>query len=118
MGYDIPARTQVLINAWAIARDPVLWEEPEEFRPERFLNNNIDYKGLHFEWLPFGGGRRGCPGVQFAVPIIELALANVVYKFSLALPNGVQEKDLDMTVSNGVTVQRKSPLLVMTSPRF
>ncbi|KAF5817410.1 putative cytochrome P450 [Helianthus annuus] len=57
MGYDIRAGTQVIVNAWAIGRDPTLWEEPEEFRPERFLKNPFSYKGVHFEWLPFGAGR-------------------------------------------------------------
>ncbi|KAJ0804434.1 putative cytochrome P450 [Helianthus annuus] len=118
MGYNIPSRTQVIINASAIARDPTLWEEPDEFRPERFLNSSIDFKGFHFELLPFGAGRRGCPGIQFAMVVNELALANVVHKFNLALPNGVKEKDLDMSETSGITVHKKSPLLVMATPRF
>ncbi|KAL8226017.1 hypothetical protein R6Q57_018574 [Mikania cordata] len=118
MGYDIPVGTQAIINASAIGRDPTLWEEPDEFRPERFLNNLIDYKGLHFELLPFGAGRRGCPGIQFAVVVNELALANVVYKFNLALPNGVKGKDLDMSETSGITVHKKSPLLVIATSRF
>ncbi|MFS7910920.1 putative cytochrome P450 [Helianthus anomalus] len=64
MGYNNPSRTQVVINALAIARDPTLWEEPDEFRPERFLISSIDFKGFHFELLPFGAGRRGCPGIH------------------------------------------------------
>lgn len=80
-GYDIPTGTQVIINAWAIGRDPVTWDDPEEFMPERFLNNSIEYNGLNFEWLPFGAGRRGCPGIQFTMVLVELALANLVYKF-------------------------------------
>ncbi|KAK1427678.1 hypothetical protein QVD17_16370 [Tagetes erecta] len=118
MGYDIPAGTQVIINASAIGRDPNLWEEPDAFKPERFLNNTIDYKGLHFELLPFGAGRRGCPGIQFAMVVNELALANVVYKFNLALPNGIKDEDLDMSETNGITVHKKLPLLVMATPRF
>ncbi|KAK1398887.1 Psoralen synthase [Heracleum sosnowskyi] len=82
MGYEIKARTRVFINVWAIARDPTLWDNPEEFWPERFLNNPIDYKGLHFEYLPFGAGRRGCPGIQFGMAVNELALANVVNTFN------------------------------------
>ncbi|KAI3763171.1 hypothetical protein L1987_53622 [Smallanthus sonchifolius] len=118
MGYDIPAGTQTIVNAWAVGRDPTLWEEPDEFKPERFLNNSIDYKGLHFELLPFGAGRRGCPGVQFAIVIYELALANVIYKFKISLPNGVKAKDLDMGETNSITLHKKSPLLVMATPRF
>ncbi|KAM0035010.1 putative cytochrome P450 [Helianthus debilis subsp. tardiflorus] len=118
MGYDIPARTQVIVNAWAIGRDPMLWEEAEEFRPERFLKNKIDYKGLNFEWLPFGAGRRTCPGIQFGVAIMELAVANIVYKFDLGLPNGVKHEDLDMSEKYGVLLHKKSPLVVTTTARF
>nr|QHG62886.1 psoralen synthase [Kitagawia praeruptora] len=116
MGYDIRSGTQVLINAWAIARDPSLWDNPEEFRPERFLNSPIDYKGLHFEYLPFGAGRRGCPGIQFAMAVNELALANVVHKFDIKLPDGERLEDLDMTGVFGLTLSRKSPLLVVATP--
>ncbi|XP_023748639.1 cytochrome P450 Tp4149 [Lactuca sativa] len=118
MGYDIPTGTQAFVNVWAIGRDPSVWEEPEEFRPERFLNSSIDYKGLHFEFLPFGGGRRGCPGIPFAIIIIELALANMIYKFDLALPDGVEGKDLDMNDKYGLSLQKKSPLIVVATSRF
>ncbi|KAI3802510.1 hypothetical protein L1987_30643 [Smallanthus sonchifolius] len=110
MGYDIAAGTQVLINAWAIGRDPSLWEDANEFRPERFLNNSINYQTLQFEWLPFSAGRRLCPGIQFGVAVMELALANIVYKFDIALPNGIKHEELDMSEANGITVHRKSPL--------
>ncbi|KAI3504570.1 hypothetical protein L1887_26148 [Cichorium endivia] len=118
MGYDIAVGTRVMINAWAIARDPNIWEEPEEFRPERFLNSSIDYKGLHFELLPFGAGRRKCPGIQFAMAISKLALANLVYKFDFKVPNGGKVEELDMSESTGLTVHRKYPLLVIPNTRF
>nr|XP_043637675.1 cytochrome P450 Tp4149-like [Erigeron canadensis] len=117
MGYDVPPKTQVVINAWAIARDPASWEEPEDFKPERFLNSTVDYKGIHYEFLPFGAGRRGCPGLYFGITLIEVILANIVYKYDLTLPNGVKSEDLDMTEADGITVQRKFPLLVVSSPR-
>ncbi|KAL2497184.1 Cytochrome [Abeliophyllum distichum] len=87
MGYDIAAGTQVLVNAWAIGRDPSLWKNPEEFHPERFFETNIDFKGLNFEFIPFGAGRRGCPGITFATVVNELSLAKLVHKFNFALPN-------------------------------
>ncbi|KAJ0587162.1 putative cytochrome P450 [Helianthus annuus] len=118
MGYDIAAGTQVIINAWAIGRDPASWEEPNEFRPERFLNNSINYQGLHFEWIPFGAGRRKCPGIQFSVSANELALANIIYKFDVSLPNGIKNEDLDMSEASGLSLQRKSPLLVSVTRRF
>ncbi|KAL2243913.1 cytochrome P450 71A6-like [Sesamum indicum] len=116
MGYHISAGTQVIVNAWAIGRDPSLWENPQEFHPERFLDTSIDFRGLHFELIPFGAGRRGCPGVAFAVAVNELALAKLVHKFEFALPDGGRGEDLDMTESYGITVRRKSPLLVVTTP--
>lgn len=118
MGYDIPKGTQVIINAYAIGRDPLLWEEPEEFRPERFLNTSLDYKGNHYDWLPFGGGRRGCPGIQFSVVVLELAVANIVYKFNLALPDGVKVNDMDMSEGTGISIHRKASLLVTANPCF
>ncbi|GJW60306.1 cytochrome P450 71A4-like protein [Tanacetum coccineum] len=118
MGYDIPAGTRVVINAWAVARDPSLWEEAEQFKPERFLNSPIDYKGFHYEFIPFGGGRRGCPGIHFSLAVIELAIANLVYKFDLALPNGKGVEELDMSESNGITTHRKIHLQLVATPRL
>ncbi|XWS47871.1 hypothetical protein CRYUN_Cryun13aG0022800 [Craigia yunnanensis] len=66
-GYVIPAKTRVLVNVWAIQRDPKLWERPNEFIPERFDNSQIDYKGQDFQLIPFGSGRRGCPGMSFGL---------------------------------------------------
>ncbi|MFS7910907.1 putative cytochrome P450 [Helianthus anomalus] len=118
MGYDISAGTQVIINAWAIGRDPSQWEEPETFCPERFLNNSIDYRGHSFEYIPFGAGRRGCPGIHFAIVVNQLALANLVYKYDFALPEEVKGEELDMTEITGLVLRRKSPLLVVATPRF
>ncbi|KAK4438482.1 cytochrome [Sesamum alatum] len=116
MGYDISAGTRVIVNAWAIARDPSSWENPEEFHPERFLDTSTDFRGLHFEFVPFGAGRRGCPGVAFVVAVNEIALAKLVHKFDFALPDRGREEDLDMSESSGITVHRKLPLLVVTTP--
>ncbi|KAK9203223.1 hypothetical protein WN943_013477 [Citrus x changshan-huyou] len=91
--YEIPSGTRVLINAKAIATDPEHWEHPFEFQPERFLNSSIDLKGNNFELIPFGVGRRGCPGMNFAMPLIELALANLLHRFDWKLPPGMRIED-------------------------
>ncbi|KAJ9536155.1 hypothetical protein OSB04_un000668 [Centaurea solstitialis] len=109
LGYDILAGTQIIVNAWAIGRDSSTWVNPNEFQPERFLNSPIDYKGFHFELIPFGAGRRGCPGIHFAMVINELVLANLVYKFDFALGRG---ESLDMGEAHGLTAHKKYPLLV------
>jgi len=115
-GYDIAASTQVIINAWAIQRDPSFWEEPNEFHPERFLNSAIDFKGQHFELIPFGAGRRICPGILFATIGAELVLANLIYAFDWALPDGAKNETLDMSESSGITIHRQDPLLVVATP--
>ncbi|KAG6384752.1 hypothetical protein SASPL_153570 [Salvia splendens] len=109
LGYDIASGTRVIVNAWAISRDPLLWENPEEFRPDRFLETGVDFRGVHFEFTPFGAGRRGCPGVTFAVAVDELALAKLVHKFDFGLPNGVNMEELDMNESRGMTTHKKCP---------
>ncbi|XP_027121800.2 cytochrome P450 736A117-like [Coffea arabica] len=116
MGYDIAAGTMVIINAWGIGRDPAYWDEPVNFMPERFMDSSIDFKGHDFQLIPFGAGRRGCPGIAFAVASNELVLANLVGKFDWQFPDGAQGKELDMTECPGVAVRRKIPLLVIPSP--
>ncbi|KAL4193295.1 hypothetical protein AMTRI_Chr06g198690 [Amborella trichopoda] len=114
-GYFIPSKTRVLVNAWAIGRHPDYWVDPEVFRPERFIGSDIDYKGQDFALIPFGAGRRGCPGISFAASVIELALANLLLCFDWALPNGMNHKDLDMTEDSGLTVHKKTPLLLVAT---
>ncbi|XVF84304.1 hypothetical protein PTKIN_Ptkin17bG0026000 [Pterospermum kingtungense] len=116
MGYDIAKGTQVFINAWALGRDPKSWEKPEEFLPERFLNNSIDYKGHEFELIPFGSGRRICPGILFGTKISELFLAKRVHKFDWSLPGGAKQEDLDTNESCGITTHRKYPVIAIASP--
>nr|XP_043636705.1 cytochrome P450 Tp4149-like [Erigeron canadensis] len=118
MGYDIAEGTQVIINAWAIGRDPYVWEEADKFRPERFLNSSYDYKGINFEFIPFGAGRRGCPGIQFATIVSELVLANLVYKYDFSLRDEARGEELDMSEITGLTLRRKSLLQVVATPCF
>ncbi|XP_077216081.1 desmethyl-deoxy-podophyllotoxin synthase-like [Tasmannia lanceolata] len=117
-GYEIPKKTRVLVNAWAIGRDPRHWENPEEFYPERFSHSSIDFKGQHFELIPFGAGRRGCPGMLFGLATTELALANLLYYYDWKLPNGMKGEDLDMREAFGLTLARKSSLNLIATPHF
>ncbi|CAH8382527.1 unnamed protein product [Eruca vesicaria subsp. sativa] len=89
-GYDIPKKTQILVNAYAIARDPNVWKNPDEFDPDRFLESSVDYKGVNFELLPFGSGRRICPGMAMGITLVELGLLNLLYFFDWGLPEEVE----------------------------
>ncbi|GKV51810.1 hypothetical protein SLEP1_g58434 [Rubroshorea leprosula] len=112
-GYQIPEKTQVIISAWAIARDPEYWSEAERFVPEKFLDSSLDFRGTDLEFIPFGAGRRACPGISFALPNIELPLAKLLYHFDWKLPNGMKGEDLDMSEAFGLTVRRKDDLILV-----
>ncbi|CAN0872309.1 Cytochrome P450 83B1 [Linum grandiflorum] len=108
-GYVIPAKTVIYLNAWAIGRDPEAWgENPEEFKPERFIGNSIDVKGVDFELIPFGGGRRG-------LSTVELSLANLLYAFDWEMPTGVKSEDLDMEISPGLAMHKKNALCLIAN---
>uniref|UniRef100_A0A7N2L888 Cytochrome P450 n=1 Tax=Quercus lobata TaxID=97700 RepID=A0A7N2L888_QUELO len=102
-GYDIYPKMLLQVNAWGIGRDPKYWNNPEEFILERFIKSSTDYKGQNFELLPFGAGRRGCPGMYMATTTtIELALANLLYFFDWKLPDRMKEEDINMEESVGL----------------
>ncbi|KAJ3694559.1 hypothetical protein LUZ60_010039 [Juncus effusus] len=115
-GYHIPARTRFILNTFAIGRDSHCWDRPQEFWPERFLESNVDFKGQHFGLVPFGAGRRVCPGISFASSTIELALAALLYHFDWNLPDGIKEKSLDMAETGGITIHRKYNLVLVAKP--
>jgi cytochrome P450 len=113
-GYTIPARSRVIVNAFAIGRDPRYWEDAEEFKPERFEEGGIDLNGGSYEFLPFGSGRRMCPGFNYGLASMELALVGMLYHFDWSLPDGVQE--VDMEEAPGLGVRRRSPLMLCATP--
>eukprot|EP00253_Pinus_taeda_P000913 PITA_00913 len=120
-GYLIPKDTQVIVNVWAIGRDPSIWNEPSKFVPERFMDSkmsSVDFKGQHFELLPFGSGRRMCVGLPLASRIIHLVLASLLHSFDWAPPKGMTAEHVDMTEKFGVVMQKAMPLETMPTPRL
>ncbi|WCJ37103.1 cytochrome P450 family 71 subfamily B polypeptide 2 [Euphorbia peplus] len=115
-GYEILPGTTVFINVWAIGRDPEVWTEPEKFNPDRFEDSEIDYRGAHMELIPFGAGKRICPGLTLAVVYVELLLANLLYHFDWEFPDGVTQKTLDMTEFFRGTLNRKEDLYLIPVP--
>ncbi|OEL26491.1 Ent-cassadiene C2-hydroxylase [Dichanthelium oligosanthes] len=112
MGYDIPMGTAVFVNVWAIGRDPKYWDDAEEFRPERFENNSLDFRGTNYEYLPFGAGRRMCPGINLGMANIELALASLLYHFDWKLPKGTGPKDVDVWEGTGLIASKNTSLML------
>ncbi|KAK1549782.1 hypothetical protein Q3G72_007762 [Acer saccharum] len=120
-GYDIRKGTRVFINSWSIGRDSSFWDEPEEFRPERFLQGKVDMdvKGQSFELLPFGSGRRMCPGYSLGLKMIRSSLANMLHGFHWKLPEDhMKVEDISMEEVFGLTTPRKYPLVAVMEPRL
>ncbi|KAF5792580.1 putative cytochrome P450 [Helianthus annuus] len=112
-GYKIKQKTIVYVNAFAIGRDPKYWDRPEDFYPERFLGSDIDFKGNDFELIPFGAGRRICPGMLMGVLMVELLLANLLYLFDWGLQHGMQKDDIDLDAMPGVAIHKKNELCLL-----
>jgi cytochrome P450 len=119
-GYHIPIKSRVLVNAWAIGRDPKYWTDPDKFYPERFIDSSIDYRGTHFEYIPFGAGRRICPGMNYGLANVEQVLALLLYHFDWRLPNGMKNEELELIEEFGATMSRKGDLYLIptTSNQF
>ncbi|KAI3941587.1 hypothetical protein MKW92_009016, partial [Papaver armeniacum] len=115
-GYDIPAGTRLIVNLWKIQRDPQVWSDPEEFRPERFLTAehlNTAIGPQNFKLMPFGSGRRICPASTFSLQIVHLTLARLVHGFEFKTPS---EADVDMTETSGLNNVKGTPLEVLITP--
>ena len=112
-GYEIPPKTLVFVNAWAIGRDPEAWENPEEFIPERFLGSSVDFRGQNYKLIPFGAGRRVCPAIHIGAVTVELTLANLLYSFDWEMPAGMNKEDIDFDVIPGLTMHKKNALCLM-----
>ncbi|KAG9158735.1 hypothetical protein Leryth_013635 [Lithospermum erythrorhizon] len=109
-GYDVPAGTIILANAWAVHRDPTVWDEPDSFKPERFEGQEIEAHKL----LPFGMGRRVCPGANMGQRVVGLALGSLIQNFEWKTLDG---EKVDLTEGSGLTIPKANPLVVMCKPR-
>ncbi|KAJ7969661.1 Cytochrome P450 [Quillaja saponaria] len=118
-GYYIKKKSRIIVNAWAIGRDPNIWSENvEEFYPERFIDSNIDLKGHDFQLIPFGSGRRGCPGLQLGLITVKFVLAQLVHCFEWKLPYNMDPKDLDMNEKFGLSLPRAKHLMAVPTYRL
>ncbi|XP_043697374.1 geraniol 8-hydroxylase-like [Telopea speciosissima] len=117
-GFMVPKASKVMVNAWAIQRDPMVWDNPLEFQPERFLRSGrdeYDFNGKDFRYIPFGSGRRVCVGIPMAERMVPYLLASVLHSFQWKLPNGVE---LDMSDKFGLELKKARPLFAIPSHRL
>jgi cytochrome P450 len=117
-GYNLPPNTRVLVNLWAMGRDLNTWEKPLQFDPNRFMQyHDIDVQGRHFELLPFGTGKRACPGRPLAFTFVQIMLARLLQSFDWSIPN-VEQEPIDMSETFGLTLRKTKSLCVVAHPRL
>ncbi|KAK3025221.1 hypothetical protein RJ639_044569 [Escallonia herrerae] len=114
-GYNIPKGTRLVVNLRKIHRDPSVWPDPSEFQPERFLTSHkdVDVRGQHFELIPFGSGRRICPGITLALQVVHFILASLIHGFEI---KKLSDEPVDMTESFGLTNMKATRFIMFTSP--
>ncbi|CAN5952100.1 unnamed protein product [Sphagnum jensenii] len=127
-GYDIPPHTKVMVNVWAMGRDPSIWERPFEFYPERFLQQGqehhhiateiIDMDENNFKLFPFGSGRRACPGRPLGILVVQIVLARLLHSFHWVLPNHQEPNTLDMSEEFGMSLPRAQQLHLKAYPKL
>lgn len=113
-GYTIPEGCLLFVNTWHITRDPLVWENPIEFDPGRFLHPDaLDIKGQSYELLPFGSGRRGCPGITLAMQELITTLAIMIQCFDWKAygRDGSEVEAVDMDEGSGLVAPRAHPLI-------
>uniref|UniRef100_A0A7N0TJ76 Cytochrome P450 n=1 Tax=Kalanchoe fedtschenkoi TaxID=63787 RepID=A0A7N0TJ76_KALFE len=112
-GYDVLEKTRIIVNAWATGRDPAYWTDPDKFYPERFEDSDVEFKGGHFQFTPFASGRRICPGMAMGSTTVTYVVANMLHCFDWDLPEGVKMEDVCMEEEGGVTMHKKTPLILV-----
>ncbi|MCD7465387.1 hypothetical protein HAX54_001207 [Datura stramonium] len=116
--YHIKKGTRLIVNIWKLQRDSRIWEDSNEFKPERWFlkeHMNINYRGQSFEYIPFSSGRRMCPGLMFGTQIIHLTLAKLLHGFNISMP---REEPVDLSEGLGIALPKVKPLQPVLSPRL
>ncbi|XP_009767392.1 cytochrome P450 71AU50-like [Nicotiana tabacum] len=117
-GFFVQKGSRIIVNVYAAQRDSNAWPEPDKFFPERFVESNVDLRGHDFQLLPFGSGRRSCPGMQLGIIIVRLVVAQLVHCFDWELPNGMQPSELDMSEQFGLVTYRAKHLMAVPTYRL
>ncbi|XP_027077829.2 cytochrome P450 71AU50-like [Coffea arabica] len=116
--FHIQKKSRIIINIYAIGRDPNFWSDPEAFIPERYKDSNIDLRGQDFRLIPFGSGRRICPGLQLGLTVVRFVLAQLVHCFNWELADNIRPTDLDMSEAFGIVTSRATHLRVIPTYRL
>jgi len=106
LGFNVPKKAQILVNVWAMGRDSTIWENSNMFMPERFLECDINYKGNNFELIPFGAGKRICPGLPLPHRTVHLIVASLLHNFEWTLADGLKPEDMSMEQQFGLSLKR------------
>ena len=117
MGYTIPKDSLVFVNMWAIGQDYTIWIDPLSFKPERFLDSSLDFKGNNFDYIPFGAGRRIRPGQPLATRQVPFIVASLVHSFDWVFPDNISSTELDMDEKFTITLRKKQPLQLIPKGR-
>lgn len=115
--YFVPKGTRLIVNLWKLHRDPRIWKDPLEYKPERFmdLHNNVSFRGQNYEYIPFSSGRRMCPAVNYGLLVVYLTLARLIQSFEMTTPMNVA---VDMSEGLGIALPKVKPLEVILTPRL
>lgn len=122
-GYSIPRGATLLVNVWAVGRDPSAWpDDPLSFRPERFLpggrHEGVDLRGSDFELIPFGAGRRICAGLSLGLRMVQFMTAALIHAFDWDSVAGDAAEKVDMEEAYGLTLRRAAPLVAKPASRL